>query len=163
MLIDDFNYHSVTSGACTSSAPRTLDSLHACSDEPQSGWNHQRSRGRRRRGMINRGGKKSVGRSVVTHQTRSGPGRLGGAGWSRERRLDISRDADTPLPELDTFLRLCVKTSVRSSHSLRPQFNFEPLQKKKKKILRLNQSTQNRCAVFATLWRRTYSSLVVRG
>lgn len=53
----------------------------------------------------------SEGKSLETHQTRSGPGHFGGAGRSRERRLDISRDAGSPLPKLDTFLRLCVKPS----------------------------------------------------
>lgn len=44
-----------------------------------------------------------------THQTRSGPEHFGGAGRSRARMVDISRVAGSPLPGLDTFLRLCVK------------------------------------------------------
>lgn len=48
--------------------------------------------------------------SVETHQTRSVSGRFGAAGRSRAHKLDISTHADPPLPKLDTFLRLCVKT-----------------------------------------------------
>ncbi len=98
-------------------------SIHARREEPQSDESQRRS-GERRDWWP------GEGESFETHQTRSGPGHFGGAGRSTERRLDISRDADSPLPELDTFLRLCVKPLPAFSHPLHSKCNFQQHQKK---------------------------------
>lgn len=92
---------------------------------------------------------------LKTHQTRSGPGHFGEAGRSRERSLDISGDAGTPLPELDTFLRLCVKPSpafhihCTHTHNL---ITSSSKKKKKKKSYDSNRSALITGALFPPLF-----------
>ena len=69
------------------------------------------------------------GNKVETHQRRSAPGRSGAAGRPTAHGLDIPEDAGSPLPELDTFLRLCVKPLPAYHIHFTLIVIFEPLQK----------------------------------
>lgn len=69
------------------------------------------------------------GNKVETHQRRSAPGRSGAAGRPTARGLDIPEEAGSPLPELDTFLRLCVKPLSAYHIHFTQIVIFEPLQK----------------------------------